>query len=328
MNRIVVLVVSVLSISMSSVIAVAHDGTPVAGGCPTEHRTPAAIVETAGSGDSLTPIPDAIVYVPVSGTPADESTIRRVSEAAELIVACANAGDYLGFLSMLSDDFLRRFAAELSIHDVVELQRAPEPMGEDEWLTLREVRDVTDLADGRVSALVVLDQGEMESPELVSVITFVVGEDRLLIDDWQPVILEPTMGSWEIVEGSGYVGAIVPVSEVESYIRGLTGELVQGAWYPTPEQVAELELKLIDALDADPNAVPDLSVRVGEYRRHYAGYVWDGKAYLMVNAFCTPGSDDWAAEPVFVMDGGDCFFHAIYDPTTGTFVSLSINGEA
>jgi hypothetical protein len=193
---------------------------------------------------------------------------------------------------------------------------------------LIEVRDVVVAEDGRVSALVLFDQGDRESPELTSVITFLVGPERLFIDEWQPVEIEVPEESWQIVEGAGYRGAIVPMTEAQIYIKGLTGRETQGAWLPSPEEIAALEAKLPVFLSDAPSAKDDLAERVPGYLRHYIGFVDDAHAYIMVNAFCDELEPGWASEIQIVMDGGDCFFHVVYDPANGTFLDLSINGNA
>ena len=37
---------------------------------------------------------------------------------------------------------------------------------------------------------------------------------------------------------------------------------------------------------------------------------------------------DWTSQPVFVADGGDCFFSVSYEPASGSFEDLRINGDA
>jgi hypothetical protein len=44
---------------------------------------------------------------------------------------------------------------------------------------------------------------------------------------------------------------------------------------------------------------------------------------------CLPADhSEWRARPVFTEDGGESFFHLVYDPELGEFSGLSINGEA
>ena len=298
--------------------------------CAVEHRTAAAIVESAGSGEASIPIPEAIPYSVPEGTPADPATIARVTALAESLVGCVNGGDVVGFMSLMSNDFLRRHFSDfdLSLEELTQLAATPTPLKEQ--LTLLGVRDVTRLPDGRTAVLVLLDQGEIESPELSSVLTLVESDGQLLIDEWQPVLIEPSLeaGAWQMVSGEGYEGVIVPADQVGDFMQGLTGMPVQGSWTPTPEQIATLESKLPSYLKDAPGAVADLHERVGGYQRQYAGYVMEGRALILVNAFCSIPGINWTSQPVFVADGGDCFFTVSYESASGLFADLRINGEA
>lgn len=300
--------------------------------CQVEHRTAAAIVESAGSGDASVPIPDAIPYVTPEGIPADPETIARVTALAESLVECANGGDVLGFMSLLSNDFLARHFGDfdLSLEELTRFAATPVPLPDEEKLTLIEIRDVTLLPDGRIAALILFDQVTVENPESNSTLTFVEIDGQLLIDEWQPVIFEGDAegAAWQIVRGDGYEGVIVPADQVGDFMHGLTGNTVQGSWTPTTQQIATLEAKLPGFLKAAPNAAVDLHERAADYQRQYAGYVADGRALILVNAFCSIPGIDWTSQPVVVADGGDCFFSVSFDPTTATFEDLRINGEA
>lgn len=305
------------------------NASPVAG-CDVAHRTPAAIVESAGANPGEEELPEPVPYVVPEGEPADDETARRVDALLDAFVDCVNRGDFVGFLSLFSDDFLRRhfgsFNVSLDDLDTYEL----EPMAPEERLELEEVRDVVRLPDGRVAVLVLLHQGEVSSPELTSLLILTERGGRLVIDEWQPVTLEENgAASWQVVSGDGYRGAIVPPDEVPDYVTWLNGAETQGVWTPTPDQIAELEAMLPGFLQTLSSISPDLDDRLPGYTRHYMGYVADGHAYILVNAFCSnPGGGDSLSEPVIVMDGGDCFFYVVWDPAAREFVAFQANGEA
>jgi hypothetical protein len=203
-----------------------------------------------------------------------------------------------------------------------------EPVEPGDELVLLEVLDVTELPDGRISVLVLLEQGDADSPELISVLTLTTRGEDLVVDEWQPVDLDASEMRWQAVSGPGYQGRIVPVDEVTEYVRWLNGDDAQGVWTPTEEQIAELEAELPGFLQTLSSISPDLDDRLPEYSRHYMGYVADGHAYIMVNAFCSIPGGGTESEPVIVMDGGDCFFYAVWDPTAGEFTAFQANGEA
>jgi hypothetical protein len=305
----------------------AQQETP-AGGCDVPRRSVAAIVESAGTSAESQPIPDAIPYVAPAGSEPDVATAQAVAELLADIVDCVNKGDIVGFLSLFSDGFLRRHFGEfgMSIVELREFQLEPVEPGNE--LVLHDARDVTVLPDGRISVLVQLEQGDDESPQLTSVLTLDRRGDDLVVDEWQPVAIESNETGWSLVEGPGYHGRIVPLDEVPEYVRWVNGAEAQGAWTPTDEQIAELESELPGFLRTLSSISPDLDDRLPEYSRHYLGYVEDGHAFIMVNAFCSIPGGGTESEPVIVMDGGDCYFYTVWDPTAGEFVSFQANGEA
>jgi hypothetical protein len=109
-----------------------------------------------------------------------------------------------------------------------------------------------------------------------------------------------------------------------------------GAWTPSAEQVAEAERRLpaylataAPALPASvrPGAAQRIAARLDDYGRQYFGVSWKGRRLLFINCL-TADQSAWRARPVFVEDGGESFFHLVYDPESGEFSGLSINGEA
>jgi len=68
--------------------------------------------------------------------------------------------------------------------------------------------------------------------------------------------------------------------------------------------------------------------QMGRYKRQYFGLVRDGRWIVYGNFFCDAHGKDWLAQPVTVKDGGDCYFQVEYEPKTGRFSNLSVNGEA
>ena len=69
-----------------------------------------------------------------------------------------------------------------------------------------------------------------------------------------------------------------------------------------------------------------------KYSYQYTGIVIKGKKYIYINAFITNGTHDlkhtaWRTEPVIECDGGDQYWGAVYDPTTGSFFNLLFNAN-
>ena len=105
---------------------------------------------------------------------------------------------------------------------------------------------------------------------------------------------------------------------------------------PTEAEVAAFEAKLPDFLraKAKPNrgGAPPLADRMAKYLRQYVGLVEsDGKRRIWGNFFCEyfgHADGGWRKEGFVVKDGGDCYFNVKYEPATGAFSALMINGDA
>lgn len=129
-------------------------------------------------------------------------------------------------------------------------------------------------------------------------------------------------GNWVIfsakhAEESGVGDWFLPGGETAKY------------WTPTEEDVIRLEEGLAAFLQdhADLFNSP-VSERLGEYYRQYLGFVLEDQNIIYANFFCNAYEMDWANEFVFVLDGGECYFQFKYDPGSGTFFDLLVNGEA
>lgn len=106
----------------------------------------------------------------------------------------------------------------------------------------------------------------------------------------------------------------------------------EGVWTPIAADVAKLEADLLTFLQTaeDPWLRPDPPIRerVPNYMRQYLGIVEEGEQIIYANFFCNSHEIDWHNDYVFVLDGGDCYFQVKYNPATGEFFDLSVNGEA
>lgn len=93
----------------------------------------------------------------------------------------------------------------------------------------------------------------------------------------------------------------------------------------------EASLPQVSSLKAE-NWPADSRIRIDSpdrYFRQYVGVVQNGKKLIYVNAF----SDElpvttWRETLVVIMDGGTCCWQALFDPASGKFTSLRINGLA
>lgn len=332
------LIVPVGSVSAQEATPVAQEATPVAvpaSECTVAPRTLAALEEIVTDADiaSATADLDAVPYVKPEGTPADTATIEGVTTTVRQLVACVNAGDFMRFLALFTNDALRRYSVGLGLPlDPDAPLLTPDPSTNDQ-IALAGIEDILVLSDGRVSLLASIpDQASDggDDDEAVVQLILIRQGDRWLIDELIPIAApeeQPLL--WTPVSGVGYEGVIVDALTAADFARWLTGQETSGSWEPSPDDVAQLEAALPAFLATAPQATDRLRQDLASYKRQYAGIVdSDIRQVILVNAFCDTLGIDWQSQPVLVEDGGDCFFQVTYDPLAGTFSRLMVNGEA
>lgn len=106
---------------------------------------------------------------------------------------------------------------------------------------------------------------------------------------------------------------------------------VSGSWQATTADIEALEANLshISDFKFKFRSASDHIEHPDQYFRQYVAVLIAGRKRIFVNAFCERqlfrGLRDHL---VIVSDGGICFWHALYDPATGKFSELVINGTA
>lgn len=103
-------------------------------------------------------------------------------------------------------------------------------------------------------------------------------------------------------------------------------------WTPEQAQVRELEAGIIPFLETEI-AADDFRYgfwdELDGYKRQFFGVTFErGTPLIYANYFCADDFDYWRTGYVMMMDGGECFFQVLYDPATGEFSNLRINGYA
>ena len=116
---------------------------------------------------------------------------------------------------------------------------------------------------------------------------------------------------WVPVETSGVYGVIVPGFDADEYDPG-----ADTYWTPRPVDIELAEA----ALFLDQGGIDRF--------RQYYGTVENGKQKILINGFCDAGGKNWYQESIFVLDGGHCYFHAIYDVDSDTIEDFYFNGNA
>lgn len=137
------------------------------------------------------------------------------------------------------------------------------------------------------------------------------------------VVEEGEVG-YTVVGDSGFEGVIVPERDAPEF-----DPRAEGYWTPGEADVLALEAGLAAFLQAAaPEASPELWRKQPTYKRQYAGLLRDGRRLVYASFFCDTHGEAWRREPLFVLDGGDCFFQLTFDVERGTYGDLMVNGEA
>ena len=103
-------------------------------------------------------------------------------------------------------------------------------------------------------------------------------------------------------------------------------------WTPDQRMVDKLESHLEVAIAKHAKLERrQLAAAPSQYGRQYQGVVQAQRRLIYINGFCD--SHDLSESKlnlqfIDVMDGGTCYFQALYDPKIGEFVSFHFNGEA
>ena len=121
----------------------------------------------------------------------------------------------------------------------------------------------------------------------------------------------PPTATSAMVEINGNPGVILDAS---SYRHDAEG------WSPDLDSLQAAE----DAVLAAPAG--SRAPQIDGYRQ-YVALVGEGDRKIIVNSMCTE-IDGWTEEYIEVMDGGSCFWHALYNVDTGELEFLIVNGEA
>jgi hypothetical protein len=91
-------------------------------------------------------------------------------------------------------------------------------------------------------------------------------------------------------------------------------------WTPSEADLQAAEDAVLTAPSGDREPVI-------EGYRQYVGIVENGERKIVINSMCQQ-VDDWETSYIEVMDGGACFWNAVYNVDTGELESLIVNGEA
>lgn len=96
---------------------------------------------------------------------------------------------------------------------------------------------------------------------------------------------------------------------------------ISGYWAPSRQQIEQLEAQL-------PALAPQIAA-AGDFDRQYVGIEMDGQQLIYLNAFRLPDNSELnpSRTAIRVCDGGSQFWGAVFNPTTGTFSDVQLNGS-
>ncbi len=114
------------------------------------------------------------------------------------------------------------------------------------------------------------------------------------------------------------------------------GTTNDGFWTPTAADIQAMEAALPAFLQAEEQrdgslvqqrAAEGLYQQLERYTRQYVGIIAGDQRLIWGNYFCHHGGE-WQEQLVLVEDGGACYFNVTFNPATGEFSNLDINGES
>jgi hypothetical protein len=140
--------------------------------------------------------------------------------------------------------------------------------------------------------------------------------------------------------GKGSLSTVLPESAAQLLAHPCSRSgppRFEKTWLPTQADVQALESRL-DRISSllSVGLIPQKRIEnPSRYYRQYVGIVVGDRKLIYLNAFCNKPEDvvvrqggDWRQSPLDVCDGGDCFWSAVYDPLSGEFADLQVNGIA
>jgi hypothetical protein len=138
-----------------------------------------------------------------------------------------------------------------------------------------------------------------------------------------PVVADRSMMEWQPVTVNGNEGVILPPDAAPELLSTFGWDDVEDFWLPTEEDLHVAE----DTIGRHISRTPTMGDGMLEAYRQYGGFVENGERKIFVNSFCAE-FDDWRSSVIFVMDGGTCFWQAVYNVDTGEIEHIAVNGEA
>ena len=133
------------------------------------------------------------------------------------------------------------------------------------------------------------------------------------------------------VRGDDFHGVVLHPKHYRSFgLVKADGSPIEGGRMVERRMVDGLEAGLETFLKSNARArEAKLHERIATYKRQYVGLeTRAGKRYVYANFLCRVRGERWKTQPVQVDDGGDCYLQLFFEPASGRYVELMINGDA
>lgn len=132
----------------------------------------------------------------------------------------------------------------------------------------------------------------------------------------------PEPREWPAVTVNGNSGVVAPRHMASDLAR--SDDTVEGYWLPSEEWLirAENAVRREAAGITDEQRAPIL-----DGNRQYAGLIENDERKIHISSMCVE-IEGWRSSAIMVMDGGPCFWVALYNADTDEIESLMVNGQA
>jgi hypothetical protein len=129
------------------------------------------------------------------GEPADPASTAAIAATLDEMAACLTAGQMLRFYALHSDEWLRRFAAQ--VEGITTFTTSTVPLDDGEHAVYLGPWRVQRLPDGRVTAATLLRVGDelRPDPSRTAVLVFIERDGRWLVDETIRLVRVPGCGT-------------------------------------------------------------------------------------------------------------------------------------
>lgn len=159
-----------------------------------------------------------------------------------------------------------------------------------------------------------------------------LNQRMFLLSGFLVILVSACATATQNIEGENWVAFSAETAQKDQMLDWLFPSDAE-YWSPTAADIRALESALPAYLQENRSAFYMTETliwkRLDEYNRQYIGVVLGGKKIIYASFLCQGGANtEWKEHFILVADGGACYFQFKYEPSTGGYYDLSVNGEA